>query len=143
MLERGQVMDLSVTDVLAGHGMAALPKVTVDSYNLDVRDGREILNHKLRKARFFELLDEQRERLILCRDDPMGSEKSSHIGRSGIDDMLRSGSRATKRLLTETIDIFAGDMADVLGQFLATKQWKGVERIAVGFGNARDHINDQ
>jgi hypothetical protein len=136
-------MNISTTDVLAGHGLSALPSVTVDSYNLDVRDGDEILNHRLRRARFFELLDGRRALIADEAGDPLGDKPSSDINRKGVEQILLGGRPEAIKLIDETIAEFAQDMAHVLGRFLATRKWAGVQRVAVGGGFSKGLLGER
>jgi hypothetical protein len=135
-------MSSATTDLLAGHGLPTLPSVTVDRYNLDIRRGRIILNHKLRKAAFYELLDTLRVPLQEKGEDPFPPGSSHDIKRKNLEKFLKSGDTQAATLIETAISSYAGEIALVLEHFLKTKEWTGVERIAVGGGFRKGQIGE-
>lgn len=130
-------MSTSTMGLLAGHGLSALPSVTVDSYNLDVRDGRRILNHQLKRADFFETLAK------LAKDTsdwPFADREPTAIKRKELDEALAKGSGPVVEVIEAAIHAFGTTMAEVIRHFLKTKEWHGVERIVIGGGFRKGRI---
>ena len=129
-------MAINTTGSIAGHALPTLPSVVVDSYNLDVREGREILNHRLRKAAFYDLIDP-----IELDQSAVTEKRTSHrISRKDLETALESGGSAASLEVEKAVEIFAGEMAHVIGKFLKTKEWSGVERIVIGGGFRKGKI---
>jgi predicted NBD/HSP70 family sugar kinase len=129
-------MSTSATEFLAGHALPALPTVIIDSYNLDVRDGRKIQNHRLRRAAFFEAL----ARIAAEAGDAFDGKSPQDISRKELEHELRHGDAASVSVIENAIEIFAAEIAEVVGKFLKTKEWSGVSRIAIGGGFRKGRI---
>ncbi len=54
------------------HGAAQLPRVTVDTYNEELRDGDGFIGDRASKRAFQAILDDWRERLRKVGEDPLG-----------------------------------------------------------------------
>ena len=65
------------------HGNADLPSVTVESYNLELRDAEGFVGDRASKGAFLALVEEVREQLKEVDDDPLGETPTEEIGRSG------------------------------------------------------------
>ena len=66
---------------LAGHGADALPAVTVDTYNAELRDAEGFLGDRASKRAFRAILEDWREKLREVDEDPLGDEPSDKISK--------------------------------------------------------------
>lgn len=125
------------------HGAKDLPRVVVDSYNLEMRDreGGFVGDRASRRA-FTEIIEDWRERLRQVADDPLGDKPASEISKRKLDDLLLKGDPETAGLLHGAIEEFAQEMAGVIRRFLRTKGWLETERIAVGGGFRASRIGE-
>jgi hypothetical protein len=62
---------------LAGHGVAQLTSVTVDTYNAELRDKDGFVGDKASRRAFRAIVEDWRERL--SGDDPMGKAETDKI----------------------------------------------------------------
>jgi predicted NBD/HSP70 family sugar kinase len=129
-------MSTNTTEFLAGHALPSLPSVRIDSYNLDVRDGRKILNHRLRRAAFFEGL----AKIAAEEGNVFDGRAAEELSRKEIEHLLRHGDAGAIRVIEQGIEAFAAEIADVVAQFLKTKEWTGVERISIGGGFRKGRV---
>jgi predicted NBD/HSP70 family sugar kinase len=120
-----------VANGVASHGAAALPSVTVDSFNLELKDENGFVGDQANKAAFDEFLSEWRDRLRKLGDDPLGDEKLS--GKE-LEKALKNGPPEAAGLVHSTIEDFAQQLVSVIRRFLRTSGWKDTERVAVGGG---------
>jgi hypothetical protein len=132
-------MSKSAIGRLAGHGLASLSSLDVDSYNLDVRDDGEILNHRLRRAAFSEIVD----KLNKDHDGLLAGRDAAGLRRKDLEAALKSGDKLKVELVKTAIDAFANEMAYVISRFLKTREWKGVQRIVIGGGFRKGKIGKQ
>ncbi len=117
------------------HGAAGLPHTVVVSYNVDVRERGEVLNHRLRRAAFFEALDHVRSvGDAALAADPFGASVSAEIAQEEFDRILMSRGKRANVLLSAAIDLFAADIAKIASRFVKTRKWSGVERLVIGGG---------
>ncbi|WEX75108.1 ROK family protein [Sinorhizobium numidicum] len=116
------------------HGADDLPSVTVDDYNMELRDGDGFLGDKANKFAFQEKLDAWRKRVRKGGSDPLGKTPTNKLSKKQIDALLRSEDKEAAALIIGAVDDFAGELANVLGRFLRQKSWKNTERVVVGGG---------
>ena len=128
---------------LIAHGAGRLPLVSVDLYNLDVKDGKEIVNTRIRKAIFMEKLDAVRKSLREQGDDPFGDQPSAEIGKKQLGVLLKGEDKELAAIINGVIEEFAVDIADAIKRFLQQKAWKGVEQIVIGGGFKEGEIGQQ
>ncbi|PLU63643.1 glucokinase, partial [Sinorhizobium medicae] len=116
------------------HGASDLPSVTVDGYNLELRDGDGFLGDKANKSAFQEKLDDWRKRVRKGGDDPLGGALTQDLSKKQIDALLRGDDKQAAALIMGAMDEFAGELAGVLEKFLQQKSWKNSERVVIGGG---------
>ncbi len=80
--------DKDAQHTLPVHGAAQLPRVVVDSYNLEIEDTKGFVGDKASKSAFTRMLDDIRKTL---RDDPFGDTPSETLGKKKLDAALREG----------------------------------------------------
>lgn len=116
------------------HGSEQLPSVTVDNYNLELRDKDGFVGDKAKKSVFTEKLEDWRKRVRTGGIDPLGDVATKDMSRKQIDAFLKGDDKEAVALVMGAIGDFAGNLADVLARFLKDDGWKGTERIVVGGG---------
>lgn len=116
------------------HGASALPGATVESFNLDIKKGGEILNNRVRKGAFVEKIEAFRRDSRKFGDDPLGDVSTSDISKKQLGAFLNGEKPNAAAIVQTAIDQFSNDIAEVLERFLNDKHWAGVERIVVGGG---------
>ena len=116
------------------HGGAALPSVTVDAYNAELRDAEGFIGDRASNRAFRSLLDDIRERLEASGGDPLGDAETKGLRKSELDRLLRDGDAKVAGVIHSAVEAFAQEFASVLRRFMRMKDWKDTERIAVGGG---------
>jgi hypothetical protein len=116
------------------HGAMDLPSVTVDDYNIELRDKDGFIGDKASKSAFQAKLDEWRKRVKAGGDDPMGDTPTAELSKKQIDAIMNGPDKEASALIIAAIDDYANEMAKVLSRYLAREPWKKTERIAVGGG---------
>src|SRR5262245_1237981 len=81
----------SVQPPLSSHGGATLPLVTVESYNLEIRDSEGFIGDQASKGAFLDLVEETRRQLRRAGDDPLGKIPTEEIGKKRFDKILAAG----------------------------------------------------
>jgi hypothetical protein len=120
-----------VANGVVTHGSATLPSVSIDSFNLEIKDDNGFVGDQASKGAFDEFLAEWRERLRKLGDDPLGDEKPS---RKDLEKVLKDGEPEAAGLVHSTIEDFAQQLVSVIRRFLRASGWKDTERIAIGGG---------
>jgi hypothetical protein len=116
------------------HGAAELPSVTVDSYNLELRDQEGFIGDRASKRAFFDIVEDWREKLRRVEGDPLGNLETREISKKKFEELLLNGSPEQAGLIHGAIEDFAKELALVIKKFLRTKGWQGTERVAIGGG---------
>ena len=124
------------------HGASDLPSVTVDSYNLELRDKEGFIGDRASKRAFGDILEDWRERLRAVGDDPLGEQATSDIGKKKLDEFLANGAPEAAGLIHGAVEEFAQEMAGVLRRFVRAKGWQDTERIVVGGGFRESRIGE-
>jgi hypothetical protein len=117
-----------------GHGSAALPAVTVDAYNAELRDADGFIGDRASKRAFQTILDEWRERLSAVGDDPLGDTPTGKVGKRKLEKLLLEGDLEQQGLILTAIEEFAQELTTVGKRLLRVKSWQGTERIVIGGG---------
>ena len=116
------------------HGASELPSVTVDSYNLELRDQEGFIGDRASKRAFIDIVDDWREKLRRAGADPLGDVESREISKKKFEELLLSGSPEQAGLIHGAIEDFANELATVMKKFLRTKGWHGTDRVVIGGG---------
>jgi predicted NBD/HSP70 family sugar kinase len=117
------------------HGAGRLPSVSVDSYNLRIRDGNKFIGDNASKSAYLEKLDFWRRQI-----DPevirksFGNEATADLSRKEIDALLKGKDDLARAIVLSSVHDFAVSLAEVINRFLKEKSWKNTERIVVGGG---------
>jgi hypothetical protein len=128
--------------LVAAHGAAELPSVTVDSYNAELRESGGFVGDRASNGAFYALLDDWRDRLSQYGDDPFGDAAASELSKKALDKILASGDAEAAGVIHGAIEDFAAELAMVIRRFLKLKGWKGTEAIVVGGGFRRSRIGE-
>jgi len=127
---------------IAAHGAAQLPSVTVDSYNVRIKDEEGFVGDHASKSAFRDILEEWRKRAKKNGHDPFGGMSLENLPRKKLDEILKSGDTEAASLVQTAIEDFAKELAGVIRRFLKLKAWADVERIVVGGGMSRSRIGE-
>jgi predicted NBD/HSP70 family sugar kinase len=122
------------------HGASVLPRVRVDSYNLELRSKDGFIGDRASKRAFAEILEDWREKFRRIDDDPLGDEKD--ISKKKLDETLINGDPEAAGVVHGAIEDFAQEFAAVTRRFLRTKDWSDTQKIAVGGGFRNSRIGE-
>jgi hypothetical protein len=123
------------------HGASHLPAVTVESYNLEVRDEDGFVGDRASARAFRTLLDDLRAKLG-DDDDPFGDAPSSEIKKKNLDKVLSEGEPVAAGLVHGAIEEFAQNLATVTRRFMRLKAWRDVEKVVIGGGLRQSRVGE-
>lgn len=117
------------------HGATHLPGLSVDNYNLAIRDpqGEGFLGDRASHTAFRALLDHARKHQRTGKD-PFGRKPSADVGKKNIDLVMVGGDPDAAHLVHVAVEEYAQRLAGVIRVFLAQPEWDGVEGIVLGGG---------
>lgn len=117
---------------LPTHGAAVLPSVTVDSYNIAVRDGDGFIGDKASKGAFWEIVEKWRKPLRKADEDPFGNRSTDKLTKDELVAELEDGDPEAAGLAQSAVEEFSQQFARVIRRFLQTKEWRDTDAIVVG-----------
>ncbi|KQR72866.1 ROK family protein [Rhizobium sp. Leaf341] len=129
--------EIATQDQAAGpltNGALDLPALTIDDYNIEIRDKDGFIGDKATKAEFRAKLDAWRKVMRAVDIDPIGKVPTADLPKREIDGFLKGKNAQASALVWSAVEDFAQEFADVVTRFLKQKHWSGTERIAVGGG---------
>lgn len=117
------------------HGALRLPGLSIDGYNLELRepDGEGFIGDRASQTAFRTLLDHAR-RHERTGKDPFGKKPTLELSKKAIDLVLVGGDIDGAHLIHVALEQYAHRLAEVVRRFLAQPEWKGVEAIVLGGG---------
>lgn len=125
------------------HGAAALPAVTVDCYNAELKTPDGFLGDRASSRAFRVTLEDWRRTLRAAGEaDPLGEAKTADIPRKRLDELLAGGGPEIAGLVHSVVEDFAQELATVLRALLQEKGWQGTERIVVGGGMRGNRVGE-
>ena len=124
------------------HGGSELTRVTVDTYNAELRTPDGFVGDRASKRAFQSILDEWRERLAQTGMDPLGDTASAEISKKELDRILIEGEPEAAGLVHSAVEEFAQELAAVIRRFLRLKDWKETECIVIGGGLRQSRIGE-
>ena len=124
------------------NGACQLPAVTVDDYNVELRDDEGFVGDRASNRAFRAILDDWRERLRQVGDDPLGETASDELSKKKLDKLLIEGDPQAAGLVQSAIEDFAQELATVVRRFLRLKSWRDTERIVVGGGLRESRVGE-
>ncbi|HEY1505731.1 MAG TPA: hypothetical protein VGF92_15600 [Stellaceae bacterium] len=122
--------------------MATLPRVHVDTYGAQLRDGDEQYGDRANKGAFAAILDDWRKRAAKSGGDPLADVPDEALSRKNLANFLASDDLEAAGLVQGVIESFALEFASVITRFLRLKDWKGTERIAIGGGFRASRVGE-
>jgi hypothetical protein len=124
------------------HGAADLPRVHVDIYGSQLRDGEEQYGDRANKGAFAAIIEDWRKRAARGGGDPLADAPTTALNKKALARFLDSGDIEAAGMVLGVVDAFAVEFASVITRFLRLKDWKGTERIAVGGGFRGSRIGE-
>jgi len=124
------------------HGAAMLPRVHVDTYGAQLRDGQEQYGDRANKGAFAGILDEWRKGAARGGGDPLANATDDALNKKNLAKFLTSDNLEAAGLVQGVAECFALELASVITRFFRLKDWKGTERIAIGGGFRRSRIGE-
>jgi predicted NBD/HSP70 family sugar kinase len=122
------------------HGASLLPRVRVDSYNLELRHKDGFIGDRASKRAFAEIFQDWRERFARLDEDPFGDEQD--VSKKKLDETLISGDPEAAGVVHGAIEDFAQEFAAVTRRFLRAKDWSDTQKIVVGGGFRNSRIGE-
>ena len=122
------------------HGAAELPAVTIDDYNLEIKDGDGFIGDRACKSAFLDRLDDWRKRVKRNGDDPLGDTPTHDFSKKQLDALFAGDDLVPPALILGAIDDYATAFAGVIQRFMKEDHWKKTERIAIGGGFKQSRI---
>lgn len=131
---------------LAEHGAAVLPRVRIDDYSAEIKDGDGFLGDRANNGAFHDILKQWRDRMKRIREDPLEGEdkpgEKKKISKKKLDKLLTSGDSDVAGVLHSAIEDFARELSTVTRRFLRLKSWAGTEHIVIGGGFSDSRIGE-
>jgi predicted NBD/HSP70 family sugar kinase len=127
---------------LLAHGAEQLSRVSVDTYNAELRTADGFIGDRASKRAFQSILDDWRERLRKVGEDPLGESPSEQLSKKQLDKLLADGDAEAAGVIHAAIEEFSQEFAAVIRRFLRLKCWKDAERIVVGGGLRQSRIGE-
>ena len=115
---------------LPTHGAATLPSVTVDSYNIEVRDEDGFIGDKASKGAFWNIVEKWRK----AGGDPFGKTTTEELTKKQLVNELEKGDPEAAGVVQSAVEEFSQQFAEVIRRFLKTKKWRDTEAIVIGGG---------
>jgi len=119
---------------LLAHGAEQLSLVTVEAYNAELRSSEGFVGDRASKRAFVAIVDDWRARVRQSGEDPFGDTPTAEISKKQLDKVMAQGDAEAAGIIQGAIEEFSQEFAQVIRRFLRLKNWKDVQRIAVGAG---------
>lgn len=132
----------TVQPALAAHGSSRLPAVTVESYNVELKDDQGFVGDRASKGAFREFVEEWRKPLREIGHDPFGEEASEDVPKKRLDALLIGGDAEAAGVVQGAIESFAVELSKVIRRFLRLKEWKDAERLVIGGGFSGSRVGE-
>src|SRR5260370_27353302 len=117
-------------------GACALPAVTVDTYNEELRDEDGFVGDRASGRAFRAILEDWREKLRAHGEDPFGDLPTEEISKSRLDKMLAGADPLAAGLVHTVVEEYAVELSTVVRRFLPLTDWQGTGRL-VSVGGAK------
>ncbi|MGE0241519.1 MAG: ROK family protein [Parvibaculaceae bacterium] len=119
---------------LPAHGASTLPRVTVDSYNVEIEDEDGFVGDKASKSAFWAIAGKWRKLLRDAGRDPLGRKTSEKIGKQKLVEVLADDNPQAAAVVVSAVDEFARELATVIRRYLRLKDWRKTECVIIGGG---------
>src|SRR3984957_10374651 len=127
---------------LLAHGAEQLSRVHVDAYNAELRSAEGFVGDRASKRAFVAIIDDWRERVRNAGEDPFGDTPTTEISKKQLDKVMAEGDAEAAGIIQGAIEEFSQEFAQVIRRFIRLKNWKDVQRIAVGGGLRQSRIGE-
>jgi predicted NBD/HSP70 family sugar kinase len=127
---------------LLAHGAEQLSLVIVDAYNAELRSSEGFVGDRASKRAFVAIIDDWRTRVSQAGEDPFGDTPTVEISKKQLDKVMSQGDAEAAGIIQGAIEEFSQEFAQVIRRFLRLKNWKDVQRIAVGGGLRQSRIGE-
>ncbi|OWW00151.1 glucokinase [Rhizobium sp. R72] len=127
-------MPKEIASPLLNNGATVLPSVTVNCYNLELRDGNGFIGDRANRQAFQQKLENCRQLVCKGGRDPLGDTATEEMSKKQIDALLNGKNLEASALILGAIEEYAAEFAYVLQTFLKDERWKETQRIVVGGG---------
>ena len=124
------------------HGARELPDVSIESYNLEIRDEEGFVGDRASGRAFRAIFDEIRAKSREVGEDPFGDASSAALKKKSLDKLLLKGDPVAAGIVHGAIEEFAQKLASVTRRYLRLKAWRDVERISIGGGFRQSRIGE-
>jgi hypothetical protein len=124
------------------HGALALPLVTIEDFNIEVKDGDGFVGDAANKKAFQKKLEEWRKRMRKVGEDPLGKTPTADLSKKDVDAILKDKNAAAAALVLSAIEDFAQDFAEVIEIYMKQKNWQKTERLVVGGGFRQSRVGE-
>ena len=125
------------------HGSTKLPSVTIDSYNIEIKDDNGgFLGDRASKTAFQDILNRWRKVLSEKGEDPFGKKTSEEISKSELNEILEGDDVTAVAVVHSAVEEFAQELSYVIRRFLKTKAWANTETIIVGGGFRQGRLGE-
>jgi hypothetical protein len=131
-----------VQPALAAHGGCRLHAVSVESYNVELKDEDGFVGDRASKGAFREFIEEWRKPLRAIGQDPFGDEASDAVPKKLLDELLVGGDREAAGIVHGAIESFAQELAKVMHCFVKLKEWRQAERLVIGGGFSGSRVGE-
>lgn len=124
------------------HGADELPCVRVESYNLEIRDGKGYIGDRASGRAFRALLDKVQDEAGDMAEDALGDVRAAELKKKEWDRLLTEGDADQAAIIHSAVEEFSQNLAAVVRRYLDHKSWKKVSRVVVGGGLRRSRVGE-
>ena len=124
------------------HAAVELVAVTVDSYNVELRDGDGFIGDRASRRAFRAIVEESRERLRDVARDPLGDTPTEALNKKKLDKLLTEGEPEAAGIIHGAIEEFSTELATVVTRLLKLKEWRRTQRIVIGGGLRASRVGE-
>lgn len=124
------------------HGAGDLPCVRVESYNLEIKDGKGFIGDRASGRAFRDLLDKVQEQAGDMAEEALGDIRAAELKKKEWDRLLTQGDAEAAAIIHSAVEEFSQNLASVVRRYLEHRSWKKVKRVAVGGGLRRSRVGE-
>ena len=132
-LERSGV-EVKANAKLPVHGASVLPSVSVESYNLEIKDNGGFVGDKASKSAFARILKKWVDLAGEAGREPLGNIDLANPDKDKLAALLADGDPDAASLVMSALAEYSHELAAVLKRYLRLKEWKKVSSVVVGGG---------
>ena len=132
----------SAVGVSVVHAAVELAAVTVDSYNVELRDAEGFIGDRASVGAFRAMVDESRERLRNVAEDPLGDTPTADLSKKKLDKLLVDGAPEAAGVIQGAIEELSSELATVVKRLVKLKEWRRTQRIVIGGGLRASRVGE-